>query len=310
MDFSISGRLHISSTRFIRIACASFSALLFSSQAIGTNATNDSYREKLLIEIRSTLSDKNKELAEQLVDIRIEEERKQGKVTLFQEVPTQKISPSFKQIEHNEIQFQNKSKKIFEEKNNKTVEESVKPLTKQTSDFSGLSIGVNIELKSTTLKTSYSDVELSGVGNQNIIGSAIVDYGVEIGKDSILLIGAKYDLQKTTVASMTSSDTTTKLEEQGHYSLYVAPGLLLNDKTLGYAKLSYENAKLDLNESSSIGAQSLKGIGFGLGIRTHLSGNWYANVEVARIVYKGKDVSSSTLTTGTTVGVAGLSYKF
>lgn len=75
-------RLSITGSRLIRVVCVCLCAWLCSSQAL---ATEDEYREKLLNEIRSSLSDKNKELAEQLVDIRIEEERKQGKFTLFQE---------------------------------------------------------------------------------------------------------------------------------------------------------------------------------------------------------------------------------
>ena len=181
----------------------------------------------------------------------------------------------------------------------------------QTSNFTGLSVGGNLEFKSTTLKLSASGSEFSGLGNQNIIGSVSADYGFEIGKDSVLLVGGKYDLQNSTVVSVTDSSGTVKLEEKEHYSVFVAPGILLNEKTLGYAKLSYESAKVDASGvTSTLGAQSITGIGYGLGIRTHLSGNWYANVEAGRIVYSGKDISSSTLTTGTTVGMVGLSYKF
>jgi len=180
----------------------------------------------------------------------------------------------------------------------------------QTSNFTGLSVGGNVEFKSSTLKLSASGSEFSGLGNQNIIGSVSADYGFEMGKDSVLLAGAKLDLQNTTVASITGSGTTTKLEEKSHYSLFVAPGLLLNDKTLGYAKLSYESAKYDANVTSNVGAQSVTGIGYGLGIRTHLSGNWYANVEAGRIVYSDKGLSSITLATGSTVGLVGLSYKY
>ena len=80
--FLNSALLSITSSRLIRLICVCLSAWLCSSQAL---ATEDAYRAKLLVEIRGLLSDKNKELAEQLVDIRIEEERKQGKFTLFQE---------------------------------------------------------------------------------------------------------------------------------------------------------------------------------------------------------------------------------
>jgi len=79
-NFLNSALLPVTCSRFLRVACICLTALLFSSRAV---ATEDAYREKLLVEIRSSLSDKNKELAEQLVDIRIEEERKQGKTNAF-----------------------------------------------------------------------------------------------------------------------------------------------------------------------------------------------------------------------------------
>jgi opacity protein-like surface antigen len=182
----------------------------------------------------------------------------------------------------------------------------------QTSNFTGASFGGNIEFKSTTLKLSASGSEFSGLGNQNMIGSISADYGFEIGNDSVLLVGGKYDLQNTTVVSITDSSGTVKLEEKEHYSIFAAPGILLNDKTLGYAKLSYESSKIDASglKNNTIGAQSVTGIGYGLGVRTHITGNWYANLEAGRIVYSGKAIGTSTLTTGTTVGLVGLSYKF
>ena len=103
--FLTSALQSITSSRLVRVVCVCLSAWLCSSQAL---ATEDAYREKLLVEIRGLLSDKNKELAEQLVDIRIEEERKQGKFTLFQEVPSQKIN-LVEKISDKKIQFQSQS---------------------------------------------------------------------------------------------------------------------------------------------------------------------------------------------------------
>jgi outer membrane protein W len=70
------------------------------------------------------LSDKNKELAEQLVDIRIEEERKQGKFTLFQEVPSQKINLVEKISDKKEIQFLSQSTTGLEENNQVIVKKN------------------------------------------------------------------------------------------------------------------------------------------------------------------------------------------
>jgi len=180
----------------------------------------------------------------------------------------------------------------------------------QISNFTGLSVGGNIEFKSTTLKLSSSGTEFSGLGSQNLIGSISADYGIEIGKSSVLLVGGKFDLQDTNIVEVTSSGTTVKLDESNHYSLFVAPGILLNDKTLGYVKLSYESSKATSNISSTIEVGTITGMGYGAGIRTHLSGNWFANIEAARIVYSSKSIDSISYSTGTTIGMFGLSYKF
>ena len=111
-------RLSITGSRSIQVACLCLILLFYSNQAL---ATEDEYREKLLNEIRSSLSDKNKELAEQLVDIRIEEERKLGKKTLFQTVPRQKINLDEKKSDKNEIQFQSQSTTGLEEENNQDI---------------------------------------------------------------------------------------------------------------------------------------------------------------------------------------------
>ncbi len=116
--FLNSALLTITSSRSIQVACLCLILLFYSNQAL---ATEDEYREKLLNEIRSSLSDKNKELAEQLVDIRIEEERKLGKKTLFQTVPRQKINLDEKKSDKNEIQFQSQSTTGLEEENNQDI---------------------------------------------------------------------------------------------------------------------------------------------------------------------------------------------
>lgn len=110
-------RLSITSSRLVRVVCVCLTAWLYSSQAL---ATEDAYREKLLVEIRSSLSDKNKELAEQLVDIRIEEERKLGKVTLFQEI---------------------RSKQVINEEINKTVDEVDEQKKIKNKWYFGLGVG-------------------------------------------------------------------------------------------------------------------------------------------------------------------------
>ena len=189
----------------------------------------------------------------------------------------------------------------------------------QTSNFTEFSFGGNIELKAPTLMLAASGSELSGLGSQNIFASVSADYGIKVSESLVLLVGGKYDLQNTSVVKITGEGLAVAIEEKGHYSLFLAPGLALSDKTLGFAKLSYENAKYDVTGSVATGsaagsvasnAQSVSGPGYGLGVRTHLGGNTNLDVEVGRIVYQNNGGNNFTVSSATTYGRVGISFRF
>ena len=172
----------------------------------------------------------------------------------------------------------------------------------QNKDFLGASAGFNVEFKSTTVKFD----DFSGLGKQNMIGSLSGDYGIGWDNDKVVLVGGKWDMGNTTIAEIGP----VKLSEKRHYSVFVAPGVVLSNKTLAYGKLSYHSAKGYIEAGSEELSDSIKGIGYGVGIRTHLSGNWYLNVEAGKVSYSDKDIGSAKATTGTTYGLVGFSYKF
>ena len=189
----------------------------------------------------------------------------------------------------------------------------------QTSNFTEFSFGGNIEFKAPTLMLAASGFELSGLGSQNIFASVSADYGIKVSESLALLVGGKYDLQNTSVVKITGEGLAVAIEEKGHYSLFLAPGLALSDKTLGFAKLSYENAKYDVTGSVATGsaagsvasnAQSVSGTGYGLGVRTHLGGNTNLDVEVGRIVYQNNGGNNFTVSSATTYGRVGISFRF
>ena len=189
----------------------------------------------------------------------------------------------------------------------------------QTSNFTEFSFGGNIEFKAPTLMLAASGFELSGLGSQNIFASVSADYGIKVSESLVLLVGGKYDLQNTSVVKITGEGLAVAIEERGHYSLFLAPGLALSDKTLGFAKLSYENAKYDVTGSVATGsaagsvasnAQSVSGTGYGLGVRTHLGGNTNLDVEVGRIVYQNNGGNNFTVSSANTYGIVGISFRF
>ena len=179
------------------VVCVCLSAWLCSSQAL---ATEDAYRAKLLVEIRGLLSDKNKELAEQLVDIRIEEERKQGKFTLFQEVPSQKINLVEKISDKKEIQFLSQSTTGLEENNQVIV--------KKNKWYFGFGLGSSNtgEYKydlSNFSDTTYTNYQNKSTANKIYIGykyseeSSIELYYAQLGTSNYSINTVYYGENKT-----------------------------------------------------------------------------------------------------------------
>jgi len=198
--FFNSARLSITGSRSIRVACLCLILLFYSNQAL---ATEDEYREKLLNEIRSSLSDKNKELAEQLVDIRIEEERKLGKKTLFQTVPSQKINLDEKKSDKNEIQFQSQSTTGLEEENNQDISK----INIKNKWYFGLGIGSSntgvykFDLSNFS-NTTYTNYQNKSTANKIYIGykyseeSSIELYYAQLGTSNYSINTVYYGANK------------------------------------------------------------------------------------------------------------------
>ena len=179
----------------------------------------------------------------------------------------------------------------------------------------GPSVGANFELKATTVGINGGSAELSGFGKQNFVPSVSADYGFATGNSSVVLVGGKYDLGSTTALSISGTNNgsveSLTLKEKSHVSLFVAPGMVLNDKTLAYAKVSYETSTGEVAATGSDTVTSrINGFGWGVGIRTQMSDKIYLNVEAMRIDYSAKSLGSSDAKTGSTIGSIGISYKF
>lgn len=214
------------------------------------------------------------------------------------------------------------------------------------ADFEGLALGVDLGMKSTggELKTSDRDLDYGWKlgGDNEFVAGLNVSYGFALGPTMILRVGATYDFNDTDVESSTSSysnirgesdRTWTSVEESDHYSLYVAPGILLGERTLAYAKLAYHNMELsekyswveydtggDVFDSySSKGSEDFAGWGFGLGIETRVTSNICFSVEVQHVRYGSETMYGETgpgyvyqekVEPDSTIGTFGLSYRF
>ena len=180
----------------------------------------------------------------------------------------------------------------------------------QQAMFEGLSIGTNAEFKSTTSDLSAAGGNTIGFGQQNTGLAVSADYGMAISDRAVLLFGGKVDLSDTTIIKIDSNGLSVSLKEKNHYSLFIAPGILLNNTTLGYLKLSYETSDAAIEVSGLSASEKHSGVGYGAGLRTQLSGRWFVNIEAMRVVYDSKSLNALETKTSSTVAAVGLTYKF
>ena len=185
------------------------------------------------------------------------------------------------------------------------------------TSFSGLSVGINGQFKSTTAKVKAGDYGIDGLGQQNFITNLQADYEFRIDNKWGLLLGATIDFNDNDLLNArggihTNKNRTIRATEKNHYSLFVAPTYRLSSDTSGYLKLAYHNSKIEHSNdfNYSQGTKSLHGYGVGIGVRSYLTKNIFANLEIQRIMYSDDSFFLSNLGTGSTVGSFGLGYSF
>ena len=193
------------------------------------------------------------------------------------------------------------------------------------TSFSGLSVGVNGQLKSTSAKARYDGYTLDGIGQQNFITNLQADYEFKLNNRYGVMLGATIDLNDSELLKLNGKFNNLpskdfKVTEKNHFSLFVAPTYQLNDSTLGFVKLAYHRSKVEMENNinwsnefsnwSRSSSKTLNGYGLGFGVRSHLYNNIYANLELQRVMYSTDSIVTADLGTGTTIGSFGLSYSF
>ncbi len=195
----------------------------------------------------------------------------------------------------------------------------------EKTSFSGLSIGINGQLKSTSAKARYDGYTLDGIGQQNFIANLQADYEFKINNRFGFMFGAAIDLNDSELLKLNGKfnnfpSKDFKVTEKNHFSLFVAPTYHLTDSTLGFVKLAYHRSKVEMENNinwsndftswSRSSSKTLNGYGVGVGVRSHIYNNIYANLELQRVMYSTDSIVTADLGTGTTIASFGLSYSF
>jgi hypothetical protein len=204
---------------------------------------------------------------------------------------------------------------------------------KKASHFKGLSLGANVSSKSTTVKveggvsdvTSYNmdgtknktsrNYEFDGLGQSGIQGDLTIDYGYQFSDKGLLLFGASYSINDFDLLDFTlanSGSSSYSAEAKKNYSLSVAPAYELSENVLSYFKLSYHHFDLETSNNGGLTNDNIgvHGYGVALGLKSQVTENLFATVEMKRVMHSKDSLITHELGTGSTVGTVGLSYNF
>ena len=228
-------------------------------------------------------------------------------------------------------------KQVVEYKKGKPVSEPKKwndsgqLAEKDQDNFDGLSVGLNFQKKSTTVKVSgdltYKDSGVKqsiasegiGVGKTDLLTEINIDYGYQVTDEFLAIMGLSYSLndgdkikgyQKSYHANYT--DKSASAETDNVLTLYIGPAYEISNNVLGYAKLYYQNFDLDTtnNVGFSSGSYEVHSYGLGIGMKSQLTKNLFINTEISRQMYDDSSFVDHSLDTGSTIASIGLSYNF
>lgn len=183
----------------------------------------------------------------------------------------------------------------------------------QLQSHTGFSVGANLALTSTNTEATVSGLNLNAAG-QSSVGAAVQAAFSYAATDSVLLsVGATYSLVDIDALSFSSTGGSGSLKLRNTYSVYLEPGYPVADRTIAFARLSYEAATMRAEASGITGRdRDIGGAGLGFGLRTLVTKNMYLQAEARRVAYNSArfDGDATDFKTSMTVGSVGLGYKF
>jgi hypothetical protein len=178
------------------------------------------------------------------------------------------------------------------------------PALSQSKNFVGGYVGLGVTQNSQTTEASYTDGTDSLIidhGKHNTIPVLDASYSFSVSNDVLLRFGGTYDLGKSKSGKVTAVDggeTTTdtlSYSYKDHYSIYIAPTIVLSPNNALFAKLGYHKQKGTLKYTTTDQddvsySKNFEGWGYGVGY-LHTFGNIYLQLEGQFIDYKKKTIT-------------------
>lgn len=173
-------------------------------------------------------------------------------------------------------------------------------------NFAGPEAGASVTMNGGATKFQVIGEKESISGGSSLGFRLHGGYGFDMGNDVLVLLGVNYNATDLSVGKSAGENVKIK----NSWSLSAAPGMMLNDKTLAYVKLSYEAGKFNSGITNLKVDQSVSGFGYGAGLRTEINKTTFLETEIKQVNYKKFTYKSTDMTPSATVGSVGLVFKF
>ena len=148
----------------------------------------------------------------------------------------------------------------------------------QSGDFTGFSAGGNLAMNAGGVASSTSDGFKNDTGSQSIGIGAFANYGLSLGRGSVLALGLDYSLSDVKVQEFQDGTNNQTLKIQNIWSLSLAPGMMVSDKTLAYFKLGFENGKAAISGDKEL-SKNINGNSWGFGMKSFFNKDTYLQIE-------------------------------
>ena len=177
-------------------------------------------------------------------------------------------------------------------------------------NFTGLSgaVGVGYERAKDTIS---DELGTENTKKNNWISVIDLSYGINSSNNFVFSLGATYNL---TNSKMENANVNGKLKD--HYSVYVEPTYLLNDKTGVFLNVSYNKAKDTGTASDGVTiSENVSAYGYGVGVKNFIDKNLFIKAQLNYVNYGSENTVSSdgvdtTVKPKTTTALISIGYKF
>jgi hypothetical protein len=178
----------------------------------------------------------------------------------------------------------------------------------QTSNFSGFSAGINLNMVGASTEISNGANKLS-LGENSATVAVQGSYAFNLGGGGVMGVGAAYNAGELAAGKISAGANLYTLRVKNLYSIFIEPGFATGN-SLFYGKLAYLNGKGEESLNANSGSDTFTGAGYGVGMRSMMDSKMYLQVEILQTTFSEKTFGTSVYKPSATMATFGIGVKF